>query len=86
MVTLAGSMMRGGGAGVNLRGDFPNLRPGDAREPFQEILDPRPALQILKERPNRHPSSAENPRPTHFPWNSLHRDALAPIRHAWSLV
>jgi hypothetical protein len=61
--------------------DSIHLISSNAREPFQEVLNARAALQVLKKSPHRHTGSFENPRPANFAGLPFDCRTLAPIHH-----
>src|SRR5436309_13731602 len=54
---------------------------GHARKPFEEIIQPRPILQVLEERLDRHSRASENPRAADSPRRSFNCRTLTPIKH-----
>lgn len=53
----------------------------DAREPFQEIVDPCAAFKIFEERFDRNARAFEQPLAAHFAGNAFDRRAILPIKH-----
>src|SRR5438270_13830006 len=52
-----------------------------AREPLQELSDPRAIFEILEQRPDRYASSFEQPLAADLSRHALHRRTLVPIEH-----
>src|SRR5258708_26025187 len=56
-----------------------------AWEPIEEIVHPRPILQILEQRLDRHPCALENPGATDLPWVPFDCRTLTPLKHRTKL-
>ena len=54
---------------------------GHAGEPLKEIVDSRPAFQILEKRLHRHPRALKQPGAAHLTRHALNRRTFAPIEH-----
>ena len=52
-----------------------------AREPLQEIIDPRAVFKVLEQCPDRHARSLEQPFAAAFSGHAFHLRTLAPIEH-----
>ena len=58
-----------------------NMFAGHAREPFQEIIHPRPIFQVLEERLDRHPGALEDPGAADLPRRPFDYRTVTPIKH-----
>jgi hypothetical protein len=65
--------------------DSLNLLARGTREPLQKLVDCRAAFEIFKQRADRDPCAAKNPRPARFLWVALDRRTSIPIKHCHTL-
>ena len=59
-----------------------HLLTGDSGEPFEEIIDPRPAFEVLEQGSDGNARAFEQPLAADFARNTCDRWALAPVKHA----